>query len=146
MTEPRYPQHDPDVLLEEERKEARANLARRVLIAVAFVLGLGILVGVLILLSAIRDTQLEGTPLGKRLEESANTIESCTSTDGKCAKRNQRETAELIAGLVDADQRSAAAAAACAAKPAIATVRDTDERAAAILACMTGLIQPPSQR
>lgn len=45
---------------------------------------------------AIRDTQLEGTPLGKRLNGLAITIEDCVNPEGQCFKDGEERTGEVI--------------------------------------------------
>lgn len=47
----------------------------------------------------VRDTQLEGTPLGRQLAASAERILDCTDSTGECYKRNQERTAKVVGDL-----------------------------------------------
>lgn len=66
-------------------------------------LGVGLLLSALlsvpVLLSQVRQTQLEGTPTGRKLVASADRILDCTDPKGgkaSCYQQNQRRTAELV--------------------------------------------------
>jgi hypothetical protein len=47
----------------------------------------------------VRHTQLQGTPLGQQLAESADRILDCTDSTGDCYKRNQARTAQVVGDL-----------------------------------------------
>lgn len=49
----------------------------------------------------IRETQLNGTPTGKAILESAETIESCTTPGRACYRRNQENLAGAINSIND---------------------------------------------
>lgn len=69
----------------------------------SFLLGVGIMAIVLasiFVLLSIRYTQTEGSPLTKRIVALSEDIKSCTSPEGECAKRNQQQTAKVIADLI----------------------------------------------
>jgi hypothetical protein len=51
------------------------------------------------LAQSVRDTQIEGTPLGKQLAASADRILDCTDSTGDCYKRNQARTAKVVGDL-----------------------------------------------
>lgn len=136
---PPRPRADPAVIAQEDRKLRRAARIRAVMISLGVVYAVVSSVLLVVVVIAVHQTQLEGTPTGKKLIAGSNRILSCTSTHGACATSNREAQAQIIAGLIDRNDRSAAAAAACAAKPAILTIADTQDRANAILACMVGL-------
>lgn len=48
------------------------------------------------LLGTVRDTQLEGTPLGKKLYAAADQIQSCTTPAGECYVESQKRTAKYL--------------------------------------------------
>lgn len=106
---------------EREREQVRYRRALTVLrlLQGAFAISvLTLVAAALFVVLQVRGTQLEGTPLGKKLLEQAETIKSCTSTDGECAKRNRKQTADLVADI----NRISIIAAACADQPAQQTV------------------------
>lgn len=80
---------------------------RRLILGTLAGVGLGVVIVMLLamlirtwtLTDSVRATQLEGTPLGKKLYDQAERIESCTSTNGECAKRNRQATADSIADI-----------------------------------------------
>lgn len=63
------------------------------------VLVVWLLASVLTLTQEVRDSQIEGTPFGKRLQESSDQIIDCTSPEGTCYKRSQRRQGEIVATL-----------------------------------------------
>lgn len=78
----------------------------------------------------VRNTQLEGTPTGKKLLESAEIIKDCTTPEGDCYKRAQERTADAVGDI----NRVVIMAAACASGlPAGLSV---DERQTEIQACV----------
>lgn len=102
------------------------------------------LVSVPVAVWQIRDTQLEGTPLGKKLTVSAERILDCTDAGdeknppGDCYRKNQERTAEVLASV----QQITVLAAACA----LDTSNDqpVSVRVARISACITdGLAATP---
>lgn len=132
---------DPATLDREVRAEARARFVKRLLICAAVALTLFAIIAFGMLLTAVHNTQIDGTPTGKKLLRASDRIISCTSTTGECTRRNQRQTAALIAGLVRDNRAAAASAASCAGQPSIARIADTDERTVAILTCMSHFTQ-----
>lgn len=121
------------------RRAASVLLAVGVVLIVASV-SIGVLVAVA-QVNAIRNTQLDGTPQGKKILRASDQIISCTTTEGACTRKNRREQADLIGGLVQSQRAAAASAAACAAQPMVTRLKVPAERTAAILACMTRLPQ-----
>lgn len=102
------------------------------------------LVSVPVAVWQIRDTQLEGTPLGKKLTTSAERILDCTDagTDteppGDCYTKNQERTAEVLASV----QQITVLAAACALDTSID--QPISVRVARISRCITdGLAATP---
>jgi hypothetical protein len=86
-------------------------------------------------LNAVRSTQLEGTPTGKKLLSSAERIEECTTPGQPCFKDSQQRTADVIAEI----NRVAVYAASCADRPG---VQGEDE----IYACVVRLIAKADAR
>lgn len=81
------------------RRVARAELSRR-----AFIVGLvfvtACVVGALLALTvAIRQTQTDGTPTGRRIVALQETITDCVTPTGECYKRAQKRTGDAIATL-----------------------------------------------
>lgn len=77
------------------RRAARADLATRLFVIVL----LALLFGAGVKIYQIRNTQLEGTPTGKKLVASADRILDCTEPTGgedSCYQRSQRATAEAV--------------------------------------------------
>ncbi|MEO6203793.1 MAG: hypothetical protein ABIO67_00180 [Mycobacteriales bacterium] len=70
-------------------------------------------------LAQIRDTQLDGTPLGRKLLVSSDQILSCTTPGQPCYERSQKQTAGAVGSLAEGARMAAAAAAACANSPGI---------------------------
>lgn len=100
-----------------------AQRARRILyVAVAvgialLVMALGYAVAAILgLTQAVRDTQIEGTPTGKRLIESSDRILDCTDPEGECTKRNQEQTAEVVGDIQEGFVRVLAAGVGCSAQ------------------------------
>jgi hypothetical protein len=90
-----------------------------------------------VLLSQVRQTQLEGTPTGKKLVASADRILDCTDAGGdghrpgKCFQQSQKRTAEVLASV----QRIILLSAVCAVDlDPDATV---EQRVQQITACVT---------
>lgn len=94
-------------------RRARRFLYMSMAVGISVLLmGLGYAVAaILTLTQEVRDTQLEGTPLGRQLQRSADRILDCTESQGECYKRNQRNQADAIGNI----NRVAVLAAACAA-------------------------------
>jgi hypothetical protein len=70
---------------------------------VAVVLGAAALYYVVDTTTKIRDTQLEGTPLGKRLQKSTDDtatslelLQDCLNEDGECARANRENQARVL--------------------------------------------------
>lgn len=106
-----------------------ARRARRVLY-VSLAVGLAALaVGMVLVVASIRQTQLDGTPTGRKLVESADRILDCTDPEGACTKRNQRATAEAVSDLTGNLTRVIVISAACSAGlPDGLTVRQREVR------------------
>lgn len=104
-------------------KVARAEKVKRVLIVATFVLVLALLLLIVSLTGQVRNTQLEGTPTGKKLLQSAETIEDCTQANGECYERNLQRSAEVIGDL----NRVIVIAASCASGPDEKTVQRIQE-------------------
>lgn len=129
----------PAKTAELDAEEARFRRSRQVLVflgATLVAMLVVALVVLVVLLSNVRETQLGGTPTGKKLLAAAERIQSCTTPGRECSEENQRRTAALIAGLTMSNEEASADAAACAAQPSVIAEEDTTRRAAAILACM----------
>lgn len=47
----------------------------------------------------VRNTQIEGTPTGKKLVASADRILDCTSPEGQCFKDGQKRTANAVGDI-----------------------------------------------
>lgn len=112
-----------------QRKVARAELSRRAFIVTVAFLAAALSGALLTLSLAIRSTQLEGTPTGRRLLEASDRIIDCTSPEGECYKRSQKRTGDAVSALNAATARIVAAALACQADGA--TTEDD------LLACIT---------
>lgn len=108
---------------------------------------IGVLIGVLVaglatvpvLLGQIRSTQLEGTPTGKKLLASAETIEDCTTPGGKCYERGQRQTAQILSSA----QRIILLSAACSVD--LDPAQPVDRRVRDITDCVTKRLTAPAK-
>lgn len=78
------------------------------LLVIGFAYAMAALLG---LTQAVRDTQLEGTPTGRKLVASADRILDCTEPEGECFKQGQERTAKAVGDI----NRVIVLAAACAA-------------------------------
>lgn len=85
------------------KKVARIEFIKRGAILLSCLLGLFNALLVIYLLyrvdnntSAIRTTQVEGTPTGKKISKLADTIEDCVSPTGKCYKEGQARTKGVL--------------------------------------------------
>lgn len=74
--------------------------------ALLFTVSAAVILGVVTLvvvgvqtLVAVRQTQLEGTPLGQQLKQSSNRILDCTEPEGDCYKDGQRRTAKAVGDI-----------------------------------------------
>lgn len=123
---------DDDIAaIEDQAKRAtRAAFWTRLFLIVASALLALSLTALLVLALSIHNTQIDGTPTGRKLLASADRIIDCTDPDGKCTKENEKRTAGIVTQLDQNDRRNAALAAACAAQ--VSDPRDP----AQILACM----------
>lgn len=90
---------EPEELRREESQYRRALVVGRLVVGAFAVLVLALLVAVVYLALQVRHTQLEGTPTGKKLLAAANQIESCTTPDGECYKRGQKQQGGAIADI-----------------------------------------------
>lgn len=112
-----------------QRKVARAELSRRAfIVSIAFVT-MSVVAALFTLTLAIRSTQLEGTPTGRKLVASADRILDCTSPEGDCYKRSQQRTGDAVSALNSATARIVAAALSCQA--------DGETTEKALLDCIT---------
>lgn len=85
--------HDQDLA----RRIARAELWRRVLV-VSIVLTFAVLIGGVLWLSAqIRQTQQDGSPVGRRLVSLSETINGCVNPGGECFQRSQERQSNAVA-------------------------------------------------
>ena len=108
------------------------------LIVIGFMVGAVRVVGTT---EDIQATQLEGTPTGKRLLETADRIEDCTTPGGTCYERTQTQTAQAVndIGLVTV------LAASCAAEMDPERM-GVERRAARIQRCVEKLLDAPAVR
>lgn len=102
---------------------------RRIGWVVVYVCVAAFILGIVAVIAAIRQTQIEGTPTGRRLLEASDRILDCTDPAGVCYQRNQERTADVIGDV----NRVAVYAAACADQRGI---QGEDE----IYACVVRLI------
>jgi hypothetical protein len=109
------------------KRVARAELATRLFVLVL----LAVLVAQAVTIYQIRNTQLEGTPIGQKLVASADRILDCTDPKGECYEQSQRRTAQVLASV----QRIIVLAAACAAD--VVASDSVDGRESEITACVT---------
>lgn len=101
------------------RKIGRAELARRLLLGFLVLGVLALLVMQTIVILQVRHSQLEGTPVGKRLLASSDRILDCTDggdketgrPPGECFVESQKRTADAVGDI----NRVVVIAAACAA-------------------------------
>lgn len=70
-----------------------------VAVGLVVVMVLAMLIRTWTLTDTIRGTQIEGTPLGKRLLDQAERIESCTTAGETCYEEQQRKTAGAISDI-----------------------------------------------
>ena len=92
-----------------EAKVARAEKIKRALITVTAVLVLACLGLLVVLLGQVRNTQLEGSPTGKRLLESSDRVLDCTDAGdptsdpprpaGDCYVQNQKRTRDVVGDI-----------------------------------------------
>jgi hypothetical protein len=90
----------------EADKATRREFALRVTSILLFVLLVGSVAANAVLAGEIRDlaeqireTQLDGTPTGKKLLASSERVLDCTSPNGKCFKRGQAATAAAVGDI-----------------------------------------------
>lgn len=113
--------HEPDD--DELSARWRAKVATRIILYLAMVSAVAVLASIALGVWAIRATQVSNTSLTKETHNSsdqirANTalIRSCVDPQGECFKDAQRRTARFGTSQTDANAKSAAAAASCAAR------------------------------
>lgn len=51
------------------------------------------------MLAAVRNTQLEGTPVGQKLLEASDRILDCTDPQGECYQNSQERTAKAVGDI-----------------------------------------------
>jgi hypothetical protein len=101
---------------QQARRVARSEFVTRLFILVGAVFLAGSMVTNVVLSVAIRQTQLDGTPVGKKLVESADRILDCTEAGGPgrkpgaCYTRSQTQARDVLASA----QRIILISAACA--------------------------------
>jgi len=88
------------------RKVARAELSKRALFVLIGIVGGAIVLTQIFLLFAIRGTQNEGTPTGRRIValsqttvDLQRTINDCVNPEGKCYQRSRDNQADVVATL-----------------------------------------------
>lgn len=109
----------------------KTRVALRAIAGFGIAFLIGALLAAVVAIAQIRSTQLEGTPVGKRLLASSDRILDCTDASGECFKRNQRRTADAVGDI----GRYIVFAAACSAT--VDTAMPVDERIAEITDCVT---------
>lgn len=88
---------------QQSRRAAQAELVTRMFILFLVAALIASLATIVILLGQVRDTQLDGTPTGKKLLASADRILDCTEPGsdtapaGDCYERGQQQTAGILA-------------------------------------------------
>lgn len=86
---------------DQARRVARSEFITRVFVVAMA----GALIAAVVTLAQVRETQLEGTPLGKTLVKSAERILECTEPGtakqpaGECYQRNQQRTAKAVGDI-----------------------------------------------
>jgi hypothetical protein len=60
---------------------------------------IGLLVSLQALTAEVRETQIEGTPTGKKLLAGSERILDCTDPDGACFKESQARTADAVGDI-----------------------------------------------
>lgn len=127
----------------------RAERAKRALITVTAVMVFAILVLLLLLISQIRATQQEGSPVLKAIQSqqvdikrAADSAQStneqvldCLDPAGECFKRSQENTGNVVASINEITQYAAV----CADRPGAQSLVE-------IRACVAGLIAAGSGR
>lgn len=58
-----------------------------------------LVIGFIYVIASIRNTQLEGTPTGKRLLAASDRILDCTEADGECYQKGQKQTAKAVGDI-----------------------------------------------
>jgi hypothetical protein len=105
----------------ETRAGFRALLARRVAVTAALVALVALMAVMVYTVLVLRQTQVDHAPTLENTERAAKAsaaaaaqIKSCTTPDGACYRRNQRNGRALGASVSQANALASAAAAACA--------------------------------
>jgi hypothetical protein len=116
---------------EAAKKIARAEFWLRLVSIVLATMLVGALATIVVLVGQVRATQLEGTPTGQKLLDSAERIQSCTEPQGKCYKQNQKRTEQVVENI----GKYIVLAAACAAE-VDTELANPDDRIAQITKCV----------
>jgi hypothetical protein len=106
------------------------NARKRALWVVIYMCVAALVLCVVGMLAAVRNTQLEGTPTGQKLLAASDRILDCTEPDGQCFKDSQRRTAKAVGDI----NRVVVLAAACSV--GLSPRLEVDERQAAIQQCV----------
>lgn len=106
------------------------NARKRALWIVIYVCAAALLLSVIGMLAAVRNTQLEGTPTGQKLLKASDRILDCTEPEGTCYQDAQERTAKAVGDI----NRVIVLAAACS----VGVPRDMTvaERQAEISSCV----------
>jgi hypothetical protein len=122
----------PDRLIEaalDPRESRRTRIARRITIGSFFTLLTIALIGILYLVSLMRDTQLDNRSTlrtsadsAQAAEETADRIQDCTEPGGQCFAESQERTRQLVTQIVSeliTTRHISVLAAACSTDPAL---------------------------
>lgn len=91
--------HTPLVPVVLDPADTKRELAMRALIVVAVAILLTVFGAGVWLAVEIRATQLEGTPIGKKLLASSERVLDCTEPKGQCFQDGQARTADAVANI-----------------------------------------------
>ena len=81
-------------------RRRRIGWALVYLCVAVFVIGIvGVLVRINTLAESVRDTQIQGTPIGQKLLASSDRILDCTDPNGQCFKDSQERTAKAVGDI-----------------------------------------------
>lgn len=90
----------------EQELNRRAMVTRRLLLGLIILLLLFSSVTSAVGIILIRGTQQDGSPSQRRLIFLSERIDSCTSPEGECAKRNAKATAKIVATLLTGNSKA----------------------------------------
>lgn len=75
------------------------NARKRALWVVIYVCVASLVLALIGLLAAVRNTQLEGTPTGQKILAASDRILDCTEPDGQCYQDAQERTAKAVGDI-----------------------------------------------